>query len=61
MLVDVGDSDALAGAIEQSLEDSALRERMREAGVQRAASFSWQACGDGLADLYASVASERGG
>jgi glycosyltransferase involved in cell wall biosynthesis len=37
LLVPIEDSDALAAGIRQLLEDAALRERMREAGLLRAA------------------------
>ena len=42
MLVEPTDVAALAGALQQVLEDGDLQEQMRTAGLARAASFSWQ-------------------
>ncbi|HEY4278324.1 MAG TPA: glycosyltransferase family 1 protein [Conexibacter sp.] len=42
LLFDPADSAAIRGAIEQLLADSQLRERLRAAGLQRAAQFSWE-------------------
>lgn len=58
-LVAAGDSDALAEALDQVLTDPALRARLVAAGTRRVASFTWPACGQGLADLYRRVAVER--
>ena len=55
-MVDVGDNDGLAGALDQVLDDPALRQRLVAAGAARAASFSWERCGEGLARLYRDVA-----
>jgi glycosyltransferase involved in cell wall biosynthesis len=40
---DPTDTDAIAGAVERLLDDSALRERLRAAGLQQATKFSWAA------------------
>jgi len=55
-LVDVGDSDGLAEALAGVLDDPALRDRLVAAGTARAASFSWQRCGEELARLYRDAA-----
>jgi glycosyltransferase involved in cell wall biosynthesis len=41
LLVDPLNADEIAAAIEQLLGDEALRERMRERGLEQAALFSW--------------------
>jgi glycosyltransferase involved in cell wall biosynthesis len=61
MLVDVGDHDGLAEALGLVLGDAALRRRLAAAGATRAASFSWERCGEGLARLYQDVAVDRRG
>jgi glycosyltransferase involved in cell wall biosynthesis len=60
-LVDVGDHEGLAEALANVLNDAALRGRLISAGAARAASFSWDRCGEGLARLYRDVAEERRG
>lgn len=52
LLVEVGDVEALAGALHSALSDEGVRSRLAEAGPQRAASFSWDRCAEGLVDLY---------
>jgi glycosyltransferase involved in cell wall biosynthesis len=42
LLFDPADPDAIRGAIEQLLGDAKLRARLREAGLARAATFSWE-------------------
>jgi glycosyltransferase involved in cell wall biosynthesis len=59
LLVDVGDHEGLAGALEQVLEDDAVRRRLVDAGTARAATYSWERCGDGLEQLYRDVAATR--
>jgi glycosyltransferase involved in cell wall biosynthesis len=58
-LVAVGDHDGLVAALEQVLDDPLWRSQLIEAGTDRAASFSWDRCGDGLAQLYRDVAEAR--
>jgi glycosyltransferase involved in cell wall biosynthesis len=58
-LVDIGDRDGLAEALEQVLGDPVHRERLVAAGTARAASFTWERCGSGLAQLYREVADGR--
>ncbi|HLW38015.1 MAG TPA: glycosyltransferase, partial [Candidatus Eremiobacteraceae bacterium] len=40
----VGDSQALAAALQAVLTDAALAARLRSAGIARAASLSWDRC-----------------
>jgi glycosyltransferase involved in cell wall biosynthesis len=60
-LAPVGDVDALAEALARVVDDTELRGRLVERGRSRAAAFSWEACGQGLAALYrdAAAASPR--
>jgi glycosyltransferase involved in cell wall biosynthesis len=60
-LVDPGQIDELGEALHRVLVDPAWRARLVEAGRARAAYFSWSACGQGLAQLYRSVAVEQSG
>jgi glycosyltransferase involved in cell wall biosynthesis len=60
LLVPYGDDAALTAALLRVLEDSALRERLAAAGIARAASFSWPACGAASLDaLTAGLPSAR--
>jgi glycosyltransferase involved in cell wall biosynthesis len=58
-LVVPGDVDALAGALDSVLDDSAVRAALVERGRCRAAQFTWGACGAGLAELYDDAAGAR--
>lgn len=60
LLVDVGDEDALAGALAATLSDDALRTRLVEAGRRRAAGFSWDRCAEGLVQIYRRAAAAKG-
>jgi glycosyltransferase involved in cell wall biosynthesis len=60
-MVDVGDHDGLAQALERVLADPEHRRQLVAAGIDRAASFSWDRCGEGLAKLYREAADGRGG
>ncbi len=51
-LVPPGDADALAGALGELLTDETARSGLVERGKNRAALFSWDACADGLSDIY---------
>ena len=53
---DPRDPDAIAGAIDRLAGDDALRERLRSAGVERAARFTWDACAQRHHAAYRSVA-----
>ena len=61
VLVDVGDHDGLVEALDNVLNDPALRQRLVAVGAARAASFSWDRCGEELARLYRDVADDRRG
>jgi glycosyltransferase involved in cell wall biosynthesis len=52
LLFDPGDPAAIRGAIERLLGDAALRERLRAAGLARAADFSWERCARQTAAAY---------
>ncbi len=54
-MVDVGDHDGLVEALDSVLTDPELRFRLITAGAERAALFSWESCGEGLAHLYRDV------
>jgi glycosyltransferase involved in cell wall biosynthesis len=54
-MVDVGDHDGLVEALDNVLVDDVLRRRLVIAGAKRAASFSLDRCGEGLARLYYDV------
>jgi glycosyltransferase involved in cell wall biosynthesis len=59
LLVDVGDTAALAAALQQALTDESVRARLIAAGQDRADSFSWSRCAEGLADLYRLASAAR--
>jgi glycosyltransferase involved in cell wall biosynthesis len=52
LLFDPGDPAAIRAAIERLLGDVALRERLRAAGLARAAQFSWERCARETAAAY---------
>lgn len=54
-MIDVGDHDGLVEALDDVLTDTELRGRLIKAGADRAALFSWDRCGEGLARLYRDV------
>jgi glycosyltransferase involved in cell wall biosynthesis len=58
VLVEPLDADALAGALEAALTDTALRDRLVRAGEDRLRAFSWEDTGQRLADLYRRLATE---
>jgi glycosyltransferase involved in cell wall biosynthesis len=61
VLVDVGDHDGLVESLHAVLDDPSLRQRLVASGSARAASFSWERCGEGLARLYRDAAGGRDG
>lgn len=61
LLVDAGDTDGLAGALDRCLADDAVRAALVEAGTRWVARFSWSACGEGLERLYRDAAGDRRG
>ncbi len=60
VLVDVGDGDALAGALARVLDDDALAGSLAERGRAHAARFSWERCAEGLEACYRDAAADRG-
>lgn len=52
VLVEPGDSDALASALESVLSDEQERLFLIERGRKRASMFTWEASAKGLTDLY---------
>jgi len=59
VLTPVGDTDALAAALASLLDDPTARRELITRGRARAAVFTWTACADGLASLYADAAVAR--
>jgi glycosyltransferase involved in cell wall biosynthesis len=59
LLVPPGDPDALAGALAAVLDEESVRDALMARGRERAALFTWKACGDGLAELYLAAARSR--
>ena len=55
LLVEPGDPDALAAALERILGDPALRERLVLAGLARAAEFTWAATAEATVAAYREV------
>lgn len=58
LLVDPGDTSALADAVSSVLDDAEVRRRLTEAGPARARRFSWAASAEAHADAYR-LAAER--
>jgi glycosyltransferase involved in cell wall biosynthesis len=61
LMVEPGDDDALAGALERALGDEDLRRQLVAAGSERVALYSWERCGEGLEGLYREVVGSSGG
>ncbi|MGO9343673.1 MAG: glycosyltransferase family 4 protein [Acidimicrobiales bacterium] len=59
LLVPPGDSDALGAALERLLSDESERLGLVERGHKRASMFTWEACAEGLTDLYKEAAGGR--
>ena len=55
LMVDPHDVEALASAIAMVLDDGALRARLSVQGLERAASFSWEATARTIAGVYRDV------
>lgn len=55
-MVGVGDVEGLAGAMDRLLSDEAARIDLVARGAARVRAFSWEACGDDLAQLYRDAA-----
>jgi glycosyltransferase involved in cell wall biosynthesis len=56
LLVDPQDVDAIAAALGRVLADAALRNRLRQAGLKRAAALTWEAMARRTLDVYRGVA-----
>jgi glycosyltransferase involved in cell wall biosynthesis len=56
VLVPPADPGALAGGLGRVLDDETVRDGLVSAGRARAASFTWQACAEGLRSLYRAAA-----
>jgi glycosyltransferase involved in cell wall biosynthesis len=54
------DASALAEALLAVATDSATRERLIAAGLERVRLFTWERAGRALADLYRALAPSRG-
>ncbi len=52
LVVDVGDIDGMASAVQELLNDEALNDGLREAGYKRAASFSVETAAEALESAY---------
>jgi glycosyltransferase involved in cell wall biosynthesis len=58
-LVAPGDTDELAGALERVLTDESRRMELVERGQRRASLFTWEACAQGLTELYREAVDDR--
>jgi glycosyltransferase involved in cell wall biosynthesis len=56
LLVDADDADAIADAVQRIVEEDALRERLRDAGIARAAAFTWEETARRTAEAIRSAA-----
>ncbi len=52
LLVDTGDRDGLAGALDRVLQGGAEIDGLVGRGLERSRTFTWAACADGLVGLY---------
>ena len=59
LFIDPDDPATIADAMRRLLEDSALRRRMADAGVARAAQYTWRSAAERLYATYRSIASSR--
>ncbi|MEE2767931.1 MAG: glycosyltransferase family 1 protein [Actinomycetota bacterium] len=55
LVVDPGDSEAIAGAVASVLEDQGLAARLTEAGTRRVAELTWQAAAQATTEIYQEV------
>lgn len=58
-LVDPGDADALAGRLVHAVDGGVEVEALIARGRARSASFTWERCAAGLADLYREAVADR--
>ncbi len=56
----VGDIDALAAALSRAWEDEHWRATAIPGGRERSRRYTWDACVDGLVELYRRAATGRG-
>jgi glycosyltransferase involved in cell wall biosynthesis len=61
LLVDPGDRDGLAAALDRVLRGGADTDELVARGLERSRLFTWGACADGLAQLYRDARDARGG
>ncbi len=59
LLVDPGDGDGLAGALDRVLRGGADIDRLVARGSERSQMFTWGACADGLVRLYGDARDDR--
>jgi alpha-1,3-rhamnosyl/mannosyltransferase len=52
--------EEMAETIQLALEDSCLRDRLRHAGLVRAADFSWERCARDTMRIFAETAARHG-
>jgi glycosyltransferase involved in cell wall biosynthesis len=55
LLVDPDDPAEIAGAIRRLLNDDDLRDRLRAAGLARAATFTWRKTAETVLGVYRAV------
>jgi len=55
LLVDPLDVDSIAGGLERVLHDAALRARMVQSGLRRAAGYTWAGCAEATRRAYEAV------
>ena len=60
LLVDPGDGDGLAGALDRVLLDGTAVDELVTRGRERSRVFTWEACAEGLARLYRDARDEHG-
>lgn len=60
LLVDPGDRDGLAGALDLVLRGGTEVDELVARGLARSRIFSWEACAEGLAHLYRDARDDRG-
>jgi len=61
LLVDPSDAAAIAGAALRIIRDEELKARLSQAGLERARTFSWEACGRRTLAILEEVAALNGG
>ena len=59
VLLDPERPDQTARSIERLLEDDALQMDMARRGLERAASFTWEACARGTLEVYRTILRSR--